>query len=146
MNGRLSRLKKLYLDGDVDEKQYERERAKTKNSLSDLEIPQLANIEDAGKILESFDEVWAKTTLKERKTLLRMMLEKVNVVDKKIVSITLRPIYTPLFVAAGKVTNGDPGGHRILKCKQPIWLKNCIPKRTNSIFPEKNYLQPNKHK
>ena len=50
------------------------------------------------------DEIWGKTTQKEKKTLLRMMLEKVNVADKKIVSITPRPTYTPLFIAAGKVT------------------------------------------
>ena len=112
LTDRLARLKKLHLDGDLADEEYNRERAKNKKDMDSLIPLQFVDIEEAGRLLENFDKVWGKANLSEKKTLLRMIFEAVNVKDGKIVSIKPRSTYRPLLAAAGKVTKSDPDGIR----------------------------------
>lgn len=111
---RMKRLKKLYLDGDIDAEEYTREKRRIQSGLERLVPPRWVRIEEAAQLLEQWDQVWQNASFKEKKTLLRMMLEAVNLKDRSVVSIKPRSTFRPLFVAAGKVTKNDPDGIRAI--------------------------------
>ncbi len=123
---KLRRLGKTYLDGVIDDGEYNVQRKLLQNNLDSLVIPEADAAMNAGEMLESLGLIWQKATLEEKHKLLSGMLEAVYVdlaASRSIVGIQPKPPFYPLFEALkqipeAKVTLFNPGSD--LKTKDSI--------------------------
>jgi len=75
----LKRLGKVYVDGFLDDADYEFQRRVLKSQLDGLIVPEQGSILQAGHLLEDLSLMWDKAQLGERHTILRGFLECVYV-------------------------------------------------------------------
>jgi len=123
---KLRRLGKTYLDGVIDDGEYNVQRKLLQGNLDSLVIPEADAALNAGELLESIGLIWQKATLEEKHKLLSGMLEAVYVdlaASRSIVGIQPKPPFYPLFEALkqipeAKVTLFNPGSD--LKTKDSI--------------------------
>jgi site-specific DNA recombinase len=108
LEARLERLKRLYLEGDIDEAEYDAERDKTRRDLARLVTPEAVSVEAAAALLENFGLVWEQATLIEKKKILYEIFQKIVVRDKAIVEVVPRPAFVPLFNQFGRKENDRP--------------------------------------
>jgi len=101
LEAKLERLKRLYLEGDVDEAEYDTERDKTRRELARLVTPEAVSMERAGTLLENFALLWAQATLIEKKNILHEIFQKIVVCDKDIIEVVPRVAFVPLFEKFG---------------------------------------------
>jgi len=119
-------LGKTYLDGVIEDGEYNVQRKLLQNNLDSLVIPEADAAMNAGEMLESLGLIWQKATLEEKHKLLSGMLEAVYVdlaASRSIVGIQPKPPFYPLFEALkqipeAKVTLFNPGSD--LKTKDSI--------------------------
>ena len=101
---RLKKLGQVYVDDDnMDYEDYKRRKKKLEWQLSDLVVPGINAMREAGRILENLPELWAKANLGERHKLLMSMLEAVYVDSKEekcIVAIKPKPAFKAIFQIA----------------------------------------------
>ena len=76
---KLKRLGKVYVDGFLDDADYEFQRWVLKSQLDGLIVPEQGSILQAGRLLEDLPLMWDKAQLEERHTILRGFLECVYV-------------------------------------------------------------------
>jgi DNA invertase Pin-like site-specific DNA recombinase len=76
---KLKRLGKVYVDGFLDDADYEFQRRVLKSQLDGLIVPEQGSILQAGRLLEDLPLMWDKAQLEERHTILRGFLECVYV-------------------------------------------------------------------
>lgn len=99
-NERLRRLAKAYVDGIVDDGEYDVQRKLLEDTLDSLVIPEADVALNAGELLESLGLIWERATLEEKHRLLAGMLEAVYVdlaASRSIVGIQPKPPFYPLF-------------------------------------------------
>jgi len=114
---RLRRLGKAYVDGIMDDSEYNMQRKLLQDTLDSLVIPEAEAAINAGELLESLGLIWEKATLEEKHRLLAGMLEAVYVdlaVSRSVVGIQPKPPFYPLFESLkhkpeSKVTLFNPG-------------------------------------
>ena len=96
---KLRRLQRAYLEVEIDEAAYRRERAETRARLDALVVPEEGDILQAGQFLETLAVVWAEATLAERRDLLRLLLEAVwvDVASRRVVCVQPKPAFVTLF-------------------------------------------------
>ncbi len=97
---KLKRLAKTYIDGLIDEGQYNIQRKLQQDSLKTLVIPEEEASIEAGTLLEDLRAVWKEATLEEKNQLLSIMLDAVYVdlaASRSIVGIQPKPVFYPLF-------------------------------------------------
>jgi len=90
---RLRRLAKAYVDGIVDDSEYNVQRKLLQDALDSLVIPEADAALNTGELLESLGLIWEKATLDEKHRLLAGMLEAVYIdlaVSRSIVGIQPR--------------------------------------------------------
>jgi site-specific DNA recombinase len=95
-------LGKTYLDGVIEDGEYNVQRKLLQNNLDSLIIPEADVAFNAGEILEILGLIWQKATLEEKHKLLSGMLEAVYVdlaASRSIVGIQPKPPFYPLFEA-----------------------------------------------
>ena len=112
---RLKRLREVYLDGDMGQEEYRRRKKKSEAKLSDLVVPGVDAMEEAGRLLESLPSLWAKANLTERRKILMTMIDAVYVdskEEKRIVGIKPKPAFKPIFQIADTL---DDSGIILLK-------------------------------
>lgn len=92
---KLRRLKQLYKDLLIDDKEYRDSYTKSQTKLSSLVLPNSPHLIQAGAQLEKLSSLWGATTEQEKKDITRMMLKSIYVdVDaEQIVSIEPRPVF-----------------------------------------------------
>lgn len=105
LDAKLERAKKLYIDGDLTEEEYERERDRTRAELAKLSPPDAVNVERAAELLRDFGALWDRFTLIERKRLLREIVEKIIVKDRQLVEIVFKPTFSSLLSQLGEKEN-----------------------------------------
>jgi len=101
LEARLERIRRLYIDGDLTEGEYEQERNKTKRELAQLVTPEAVSIEQAAALLRDFSSVWSQATFVEKKKVLREVFRRIVVKDKVIVEVVPRPAFATLFEKFG---------------------------------------------
>lgn len=116
---KLRRLARAYVDGLVDEGEYNVQRTLLQDALNSLVIPEADAALKAGELLENLGPVWGKATLDEKHKLLAGMLEAVYVdmmASRAIVGIQPKAPFYPLFESlknqtGNKITvfTGDKG-------------------------------------
>jgi hypothetical protein len=100
IEARLKRLARTYIDGLIDEGDYNVQRKLLQDAFDSLVIPEEDAAINAGKLLENMGHLWEKATLAEKHRLLSIMLEAVYVdlaASRSIVGIQPKPAFYPLF-------------------------------------------------
>lgn len=77
IEGRLERLKQLFVLGDLSETEYRRVRDKGWTRLADLTLLELPDRQRTAELLQDFGKIWDAATPKERKQTVRTLLETV---------------------------------------------------------------------
>jgi len=94
---KLERAKRLYIDGDMNYDEYDRERGKINSELARLVPPDAVSLEKAANLIKDFGVIWDRATLIERKKILREILEKIMIKDKVIFEVIPKPAFIHLF-------------------------------------------------
>ena len=98
---KLRRLGKAFVDGMVDEPDYERHKAQLEFDLTSLVVPEADAVAEAGRLVQRLPELWAAADLSERRRLLLTVLDAVYVDArdaKAVVSIRPKAVFVP-FIA-----------------------------------------------
>ncbi|MCH8348670.1 MAG: recombinase family protein, partial [Chloroflexi bacterium] len=106
---KLKRIKQQYREGDIDQREYEREMSLTKAALTAVQSPVDAQLVQLGDHIEGLIEAWTMATKEERHQLLTMMLDAVYVDMKnaEVVGIKPRSEFLPLFNLKEPVKSGE---------------------------------------
>lgn len=106
---KLRRVKHQYREGDIDQREYERELGLTKSALTAVEPPVDARLIQLGDHVEGFTEAWKVATKQERHQLLTMMLDSVYVELQigEIRGVKPKPEFLPLFNLKEPLKSGD---------------------------------------
>ncbi len=96
---RLRRLKRAYVDGLVDDAEYDATRPMLQSRLAGLVLPSSPHLVKAGEYLESLGTLWEVATLAEQREITRMLLKAmyVSLQQQRIVSIEPQPVFRVLF-------------------------------------------------
>jgi len=99
LQGRLRRLRELYVDGDFDKAEYDRRRADLQGQIDGLRSPDTPEIEQAGEVLESLGAEWANAPKQYKRDMLRCIFEGVyiDMLTKRLVCVKPWPQFAPLF-------------------------------------------------
>ena len=76
---KLRRLGKAFVDGMVDEPDYERHKAQLEFDLTSLVVPEADAVAEAGRLVQRLPELWAAADVSERRPLLLTVLDAVYV-------------------------------------------------------------------
>ncbi len=76
---RLKRLGKAFVDGLIDEPDYDRQKAQYEFDLASLVVPEADAVAEAGRLVKRLPELWAEADLSERRRLLLTVLDAVYV-------------------------------------------------------------------
>ena len=89
---KLKRLGRAFVDGLVDQPDYERHKAQLEFDLTSLVVPEADSVAEAGRLVQQLPELWAAADLSERRRLLLTVLDGVyvNVRDAG-AAVSLRP-------------------------------------------------------
>ena len=97
---RLRRLGRSYIDGVIDDGEYNIQRKLLQHALESLVIPEADAALQAGELLESLGLIWDKATDEEKHRLLSGMIEAVYIdlaASRSIVGIQPKPPFYNLF-------------------------------------------------
>ena len=99
---RLRRLGKVYLEGVLDDGEYDRQKRVCELELESLVLPEADASADAGKLISELPRLWSGANQEERRKLLLTMLDAVYVDSKEtmIVAIKLKAPFKPVFEVA----------------------------------------------
>jgi hypothetical protein len=102
ISDRLRRLSRTYIDGLIEDGEYELQRKLLTDRLDTLVIPEMDAALGAGTFLETLGIIWVNATLEEKHKLLTIMLDAVYVdllTTRKVVGILPKPAFYHLFEA-----------------------------------------------
>lgn len=109
LEGKLERLRLLYLDGDIDRPDYQRQRADIQADVAALPDEQETG-EVVGCRLASFladvSEAWTAARPDERNQIARELFTRVIVLNRTAVAVTPKPQLRPFFLS---IAVNDPG-------------------------------------
>ena len=90
---KLRRLGRAFVDGLVDQPDYERHKAQLEFDLTSLVVPEADAVAEAGRLVQRLPELWAQADLSERRRLLLTVLDAVYVElpSAGVVNVALRP-------------------------------------------------------
>jgi site-specific DNA recombinase len=97
---KLRRLGRSYIDGVIDDGEYNVQRKLLQNTLDSLVVPGADAAVRAGEFLEGLGMVWGEATLEERHKLLASMLDAVYIdveASRRIVGLQPKPPFYHLF-------------------------------------------------
>ena len=99
---KLRRLGKTFIDGLIEEGEYNVQRTMLQNALNSMVIPEENATLRAGEQLQNLGAVWGKATLEEKHRLISCVFEAVYVdmvASRSIVGIQPKPSFYPIFDA-----------------------------------------------
>ena len=119
INALLERLKRLFLLGDLAEREYVAERDRLRNQLAALLPPAMPYLERAAALLRDFSKLWDAATPPERRQILQTLLAAVylDVEHGPVVAVEPRAQFAALFAMmrpGGKSAVGPAGDIMIL--------------------------------
>lgn len=103
LQGKLRRLREMYLDGDIEKPEYNHRKADLQAQLNAQQLPEQLAIETAGETLESLGTAWAGAPLRLQRDMLRVIFEAVYVdmLSRRLVCVKPYKQFAPLFVLDG---------------------------------------------
>ena len=107
---KLSRLKDMYANLELERPEYEQARDTVSEELAALVVPEATDLERAGEYLERLGELWQAADLDDRHALCRELFDAIylDLDGGKISEVRVQPDYTPLF-AQGVYRSGTDG-------------------------------------
>ncbi len=96
---KLERVKRLLLDGDIEQEDYRREKARIEQELATLVVPTRgAEIEEVAELLHNVSTLWAEATLQERRTLAASVFEAIycDLDAKQVIAVQMKTAFLPL--------------------------------------------------
>jgi DNA invertase Pin-like site-specific DNA recombinase len=121
IEGQLERLRRLFVLGDLSEREYKAERNRLKARLVTLDPPKMFDLEKAAVLLQNFETLWDAATGRERKEISHTLLESVYLDSEHgpVVAIEPRAEFAPLFGVGGIMSPVDrppvgPAGYIII--------------------------------
>ena len=146
LQSKMERSRWLYKEGDIDKKEYQRDRDASRNALRRLYIPEYDDAVEAGNLLRDFGALWQASTVARRNAMAKAILRAVyvNPEEKKILGLEpketfLAPVLamvhrTDVAVLDGSHTcarrNGGDGGESnspSRRAYKPDILQACPP-------------------
>ena len=109
LESRLARLVDLYLAGDLQRVQYEREKTLCYDRLAALRPAGYSVTLDAGETLERFETLWSTANALEKKKLLRSSLAAVLIRGRLVRAVQLREAFYPFLLYRNGRNSGDDG-------------------------------------
>jgi hypothetical protein len=99
LQGKLRRLREVYIDGDLGRGEYNRRLADLEAELDALREPEALEVEEAGATLESLAEAWKDAPMRLRAEMLKAIFESVviDVAARRLVCVKPYPPFAPLF-------------------------------------------------
>jgi len=100
VSDKLRRLAKAYIDGLIEEGEYEIQRRLLQDNLEALVSPEIDDALHAGELLKSLGLIWEKATLSEKHKLLTSILYAVYIdllATRSIVGLLPKPPFYSLF-------------------------------------------------
>lgn len=99
MHDKLRRLKRAYLDGLMDDAEYDAARVGLQSRLAALVLPNSPHLVKAGEYLESLNTLWKVATLEEQREITGALLKAMyaHLEAEWIVSLEPQPIFRMLF-------------------------------------------------
>jgi len=97
---KLRRLAKAYVDGLVEEREYNLQRKLLQDNLGALVVPEMDATIKAGELIENLGNIWKESTPEEKHKLLTIMLDAVYVdllSSRSIVGLLPKPAFYRLF-------------------------------------------------
>ncbi len=121
----LERLKRLFLLGDLVEREYVVERDRLRNQLAALVPPTLPDLEQAAALLRDFGKLWDAALPPERKRILQTLLATVylDVERGPVVAVEPKAQFAPLFAMMRPAVSaevGPAGGITLLSPGEPL--------------------------
>ena len=100
VNDRLRRLSRTYIDGLLEDGEYETQKKLLEERLNTLVIPEMDATLNAGALLENLGVIWAKATMEEKHKLLAIMMDAIYIdllTTHRVVGILPKPTFYSLF-------------------------------------------------
>jgi site-specific DNA recombinase len=99
LQGKLKRLREVYVDGDLSRGEYDRRRAELQGELAGLRDPDADRVEQAGATLAGLAEAWQDAPAEIRAQMLRAIFEEIRVDlgARRVVAVKPWPPFVPLF-------------------------------------------------
>ena len=110
---KLRRLGKAFVDGMVDEPDYERHKAQLEFDLTALVVPEADAVAEAGRLVQCLPELWTTADLAERRRLLLTVLDAVYVDAREaraVVSIRPKAAFEAVLMASTLAPGGLDAG------------------------------------
>ncbi len=106
---KLRRLKRLYREVEIGEKEYRQEVTLTQAKLSSLAHPEQHQVVSLGDNVEGVVAAWEIATKEERRDMLQMMLDAVyiDMQTKQVVGLKPKAAFLPLFALDEPVKAGE---------------------------------------
>ncbi len=115
LQSQLERAKKLYLLGDLSEREYLAERTQVQSALAAIRPTQRPDLERAAELLENFGGLWHRANDQERLRLMHAIIETAYVKGGKIIALEPRPaMHTLLTVACQREGNDGKADIRLM--------------------------------
>jgi hypothetical protein len=99
LQGRLDRLRLLFIEGDITETEYKQMKLEIQGQLGMLPLPiqgRIIDLERAADLLGNIRDIWGQATLEEREVWFKLMFNKVYVKDGAIKAIEPTPVMSAL--------------------------------------------------
>ena len=155
IESKLRRLGKTFIDGLIEEGEYNVQRTLLQNALNSMIVPEANAALKAGEQLENLGALWEVATLEEKHSLLSGMLEAVYVdlaASRSIVGIQPKAPFFPLFeslknladnkiiVFTSKPVDGEKTSTVMVETGENITARETrnIPKWVNNCFEIKS--------
>jgi len=109
LQGKLRRLREVYIDGDLGRGEYDPRRAQLQAQIDALQEPEAPEVEEAGATLESLADAWEDAPLRLRAEMLRTIFESVviDVAARRLVCVKPWPPFVALFRMDGMEEKKD---------------------------------------
>ncbi len=127
LQGRLRRAARLYLDGLMDDEEYERERAEVQGRLDQLVIPETDSVLEAGVTISTLGDVWPYASQEERRQICQWVFQDVfvDMHAKRIVRVTPKPDFLFFFQYHPCLTPLEDGSYQVTLAQQPQGGQNA---------------------
>lgn len=120
----LERWQRLFVLGEVDEKQYRKESSRIRRRLGELERPQeVLDVERALQYLRDVGALWAGSGRAEQRAFVKDVLARVIVKGPQVTAIVPKALYAPLFALDRHERFGGEMG--------AVWLPEQVSKEQN---------------
>jgi len=116
---KLRRLRRAWIEVEIDEPHYREEKGKTERCLANLVIPNgVVKIEEAAQLLSDMSLTWEAASAEERRAMLGFMFEAIycDPAEKRLVALEPKRVFIPL-VREVDLLHENEGSFYVAQCE-----------------------------